>query len=662
MKKLILSLLALGVGTAIQAQILDSLRLGAQSVQYEIIAPSNYEDFSATPYGDQLLFVSSRETSLFSKKYDYNNQKFFDLFLYDFKSKEVSRYGDQLASLESSKFHLGPSILLPDSAGIVLSRNYKMPNLDDEVNFYLVYENWKTGERYTMPYCTMANSFQHPFYDAKTRRLFFSANLPGGPGGYDIYYSEFLKDGTWGDPIIVQGVNGPSDDVFPTISKDGKLYFSRTETQMGLDVFVFDMETQLLQSCKAPFITSRDEFSLVALNKDSAVFSQSQNGRFNTDLVLAWVETDGKEIIENFAVIAPVPADTNPWDYLEEVKSKWPEDEVWVGVQDGQPVVMIKGSRPQNEADDVKNAVIASGIPAELTKDPVAPLERRVERLNVVYPIVCGLEDCFDQLDQWKSTTQTDSLWLGELNGRPVIVVSTKQVKSKAEVSKDWAVSEGMAIAYLTPEFPTPLERPAAETRYFSNIAGVFNDPSGAQKQLATVQEWAPNAFISLYKGKYYVVSADYEPGQQALQSKAYAVENGVAGAWLLPEKLYPIVLPNLSGAPDLIVYFKFDKYDVMDKYQQQIDDVIAKLPTGINRVYMVGHTDSRGTNAYNEVLSKNRVNEVAKYMADSHPSFNAIKELDSKGETQLTNDCGDSIDCDPYAHFLNRRVEVWFY
>ena len=206
----------------------------------------------------------------------------------------------------------------------------------------------------------------------------------------------------------------------------------------------------------------------------------------------------------------------------------------------------------------------------------------RVERLNVVYPIVCGLEDCFDQLDQWKSTTQTDSLWLGELNGRPVIVVSTKQVKSKAEVSKDWAVSEGMAIAYLTPEFPTPLERPAAETRYFSNIAGVFNDPSGAQKQLATVQEWAPNAFISLYKGKYYVVSADYEPGQQALQSKAYAVENGVAGAWLLPEKLYPIVLPNLSGAPDLIVYFKFDKYDVMDKYQQQIDDVIAKLPTGV--------------------------------------------------------------------------------
>src|SRR6056300_1219827 len=240
MKKLILSLVALGIGTAVQAQILDSLRMGAQSVQYEIIAPSNYEDFSATPYGDQLLFVSSRETSLFSKKYDYNNQKFFDLFLYDLNSKEISRYGAQLSSLEESKYHLGPASLLPDSAGIVLSRNYRIPNLEDEVNFYLVYENWATGERYKLPFCTMANSFQHPFYDAKTRRLYFSANLPDGPGGYDIYYSEFLKDGSWGSPILVEGVNGPRDDVFPTISKDGTLYFSKTESQMGLNIFSFE--------------------------------------------------------------------------------------------------------------------------------------------------------------------------------------------------------------------------------------------------------------------------------------------------------------------------------------------------------------------------------------------------------------------------------------
>jgi len=76
----------------------------------------------------------------------------------------------------------------------------------------------------------------------------------------------------------------------------------------------------------------------------------------------------------------------------------------------------------------------------------------------------------------------------------------------------------------------------------------------------------------------------------------------------------------------------------------------------------MVGHTDSRGTNAYNEVLSRQRVEEVAAYLESKHSSLKVLKNLDSRGEFELTNDCGDGMECDPYAHFLNRRVEIWFY
>ena len=649
------------------AQILDSLQQGAQSVTYEIIAASEYEDFGANVYGNQLLYVSSRGTSLFSDKYDYNNQKFFDLYLYDLKTKKVSRYGDQLESISESKYHMGPSILLPDSAGVILSRNYRIPNVQDEVNFFLVYENFKTGERYTLPYCTREYSFQHPFYDAKTRRLYFSANLAGGPGGYDIYFSDFLKDGTWGDPVLVEGVNGPRDDVFPTIQA-GKLYFSRTVTQMGLDVFVHDFKTGLTAACEAPFITSRDEFSLIALNKDSAVFSQSQRGRYNTDLVLAYVETDGlepKPVIEDFAVIVDVPADQTPEEYLAAVKTKWTEDEVWVGEQDGKPVVVIRGKRPESEAAEVKDQIVALGIPAELTKDPVdsiAAAPAPLVVMNTVYPVDCSYEDCFDQLDEIKARTGADSLWLGELNGRPVVVITTKKPFKQAEGAKDWAEGQKLAGAYLTPNMPKPLARPEKQENNYSTIVGVFERPELAQKHLANIQKWEGDAFISLYKGKYYVVSADYTGEQAAVVNRGVAVDNGIADAWLLPEKLYPMVLPDLSGSPDLIVYFRFDKYDVMEKYQQQIDDVIAQLPNGVERVFMVGHTDSRGTNAYNDRLSRNRVEAVAAYMTSEHPKFTAVKELDSKGENELTNDCGDGVECDPYAHFLNRRVEVWFY
>ena len=649
------------------AQILDSLQQGAGSVTYEIIAASEYEDFGASSYGNQLLYVSSRGTSLFSDKYDYNNQKFFDLYLYDLKTKEVSRYGDQLESISESKYHMGPSILLPDSAGVILSRNYTIPNVEDEVNFFLIYENFKTGERYTMPYCTREYSFQHPFYDAQTRRLYFAANLPGGPGGYDIYFSDFLKDGTWGDPVLVEGVNGPRDDVFPTIQK-GKLYFSRTVTQMGLDVFVFDFKTGQTNASQAPFITSRDEFSLIALNKDSAVFSQSQRGRYNTDLVLAYVETDGlepKPVIEDFAVIVDVPADQTPEEYLATVKATWTEDEVWIGEQDGETVVVIRGKRPESEAAEVKDQIVTLGIPAELTKDPVDSITATpapLVAMNTVYPVDCSYEDCFDQLDAIKARTGADSLWLGELNGRPVVVITTKKPFKQAEGAKGWAEGQMLAGAYLTPNMPNPLARPEKEKNKYSTIVGVFERPELAQKHLANIQKWEGDAFISLYEGKYYVVSADYTGEKSAVINRSVAADNGIADAWLLPVKLYPVVLPDLSGSPDLIVYFRFDKHDVMDKYQQQIDDVIAQLPQGVERVYMVGHTDSRGTNTYNDRLSRNRVEAVAAYMSAAHPKFNAVKELDSKGEMLLTNDCGDGAECDPYAHFLNRRVEVWFY
>ena len=694
MKRSLVFTLALVIPFFGGAQILDSLQQGAQSVTYEIIAASEYEDFGANVYGNQLLYVSSRGTSLFSDKYDYNNQKFFDLYLYDLKTKKVSRYGDQLESISESKYHMGPSILLPDSAGVILSRNYRIPNVQDEVNFFLVYENFKTGERYTLPYCTREYSFQHPFFDEKTRRLYFSANLAGGPGGYDIYFSDFLKDGTWGDPVLVEGVNGPRDDVFPTIQA-GKLYFSRTVTQMGLDVFVHDFKTGLTAACEAPFITSRDEFSLIALNKDSAVFSQSQRGRYNTDLVLAYLETDGlepKPVTEDFAVIVEVPEDQTPEEYLAAVKTKWTEDEVWVGEQDGRPVVVIRGESSESEAIEIKHQIAAMGIPAEITKDVVgsipSPNEANIVKsdgvktedlsmnglgsgdeatvtsigANLVYPVDGTYEDCLGQLELIKAISGVDSLWLGDLNGRAVVVIKTKKQFIEEEGAKKWAEEQNLAGAYLTKTMPKAMVRPEKESNNYSTIVGVFERPELAQKHLEKIQKWEDGAFISLYKGRYYVVLDNNGGEKTALANRSVAKENGIADAWVLRKTLNPVVLPDLSGSPDLVVYFRFDKYDVMDKYQQQIDDVIAQLPAGIERVFMVGHTDSRGTNAYNDRLSRNRVEAVAAYMTSEHPKFTAVKELDSKGENELTNDCGDGVECDPYAHFLNRRVEVWFY
>jgi len=129
-----------------------------------------------------------------------------------------------------------------------------------------------------------------------------------------------------------------------------------------------------------------------------------------------------------------------------------------------------------------------------------------------------------------------------------------------------------------------------------------------------------------------------------------------------MTELLAPIRMPNLIGSPDLVVYFEFDKTYVQKKYRAQIDKVIANLPTGRDKVYLVGHTDSRGPNEYNVSLGMGRAKSVAEYIGNHHESLETSEDLHSKGEFELTNKCEDGVECDEYAHFLNRRVEIWFY
>ena len=759
MKKLfILGIALLGLSSTSNGQILDSLQAGAASVQYRILAPSNYEDFSPVPYGDKILFVSSRETSLFSKRDRGNNQRYFDLYLYDLKTGEVSRYGDQLSSLEKSKFHLGPATLLPDSAGVILSRNYRVPNLKDEVNFYLVYENWKTDEKYTLPFCSMANSFQHPFYDAKRRRLYFTSNMPGGPGGYDIYFSELLKDNSWGDPVLVEGVNGPRDDVFPTISKDGTLYFSRTESQMGLNLFSF--EDGEVSEFEAPMTTSRDEFSIIELGRDSAVFSQSQKGRFNTDLVLAWVDL-GSDASSSIVSTLVTPEKNNQSKLLEteqtqvipltsqrtiadmtidktddtpvaettpkgKTSAKVSITEKDVALEESKetessqaPIVSSKSynseneqsyvqANQQNSVDDAQSYAVAipfsgsanakieelrekgsdfSGATEDLTSNgskgadiaqtnedessrgSMASSDAQSQTANndsqsyaVAIPFSGSANAKIKELRE-KGSDFSGATDVVEIDGQWYLILSPFTADEKELVTfESSCASQNLQPARIKKSQTTSVANQELNMKWYSVVASSHVDFQEAVEKLSLISGESDKAYISLYEGRYYVVLNYNTDNQSAVEELKKAEENGWSTAFLMTELLAPIRMPNLMGSPDLVVYFEFDKTYVQEKYRTQIDQVIANLPAGRDKVYLVGHTDSRGPNEYNAALGMGRAKSVAEYIGNHHESFETSEDLHSKGEFELTNKCEDGVECDAYAHFLNRRVEIWFY
>lgn len=83
-------------------------------------------------------------------------------------------------------------------------------------------------------------NFGHPYVREDGKKMYFIANLPGGFGGNDIYSITIKSDGSFGLPINLGAVvNTSFDELFPTTSGDSLLFFSSYGHPGfgGLDIF-----------------------------------------------------------------------------------------------------------------------------------------------------------------------------------------------------------------------------------------------------------------------------------------------------------------------------------------------------------------------------------------------------------------------------------------
>lgn len=101
-------------------------------------------------------------------------------------------------------------------------------------------ETWSKAERMPAPISSKYDE-THLSLSPDGTTAYFTSNRPGGHGGFDIYRSRQLPDGTWGVPQnLGPEINSPEDEESPMIHPDGKtLYFSSRghKSMGGFDVF-----------------------------------------------------------------------------------------------------------------------------------------------------------------------------------------------------------------------------------------------------------------------------------------------------------------------------------------------------------------------------------------------------------------------------------------
>ncbi len=212
-----------------------------------------------------------------------------------------------LSGTVNSKYHEGSAAVFPDGSIIFTRNNYyhgSSQTSKDGVNKLKMFIANPSNTK-IIPFLWNNNehSVGHPALNTEGNILVFSSDMPGGFGGTDLYYCVRSGSGDWTRPInLGKLINTEGNEMFPSLDKEGVLYFSSTGHPGfgGLDVFEVQMKEMKpvseIRNLGVPINSSKDDFGLIK-SKDGKSGFLSSNRRGNDD-IYQFVKSSYRIVVE----------------------------------------------------------------------------------------------------------------------------------------------------------------------------------------------------------------------------------------------------------------------------------------------------------------------------------------------------------------------------
>lgn len=106
-------------------------------------------------------------------------------------------------------------------------------------------------------------------------------------------------------------------------------------------------------------------------------------------------------------------------------------------------------------------------------------------------------------------------------------------------------------------------------------------------------------------------------------------------------------------------IFFDLNKADIRPDAAQELNKIVEIMKEYPNMVIKIeSHTDSRGSNSYNESLSDRRAKSTGNYIISQGIGADRIESAIGYGEKQLLNHCANGVQCTNAEHDSNRRSE----
>jgi peptidoglycan-associated lipoprotein len=177
---------------------------------------------------------------------------------------------------------------------------------NNDVNLYITrYRNGRWAEPELMAVNDPNAWNSNPAFSADGRTLYFSSNREGGFGGLDLYSATVNGRGRWGNVRnLGPQINTPEDEMFPSTSQDGRLFFaSNGHPGLGkLDIFVAERKGGkiTITHLGKPMNSNKDDFGLFLYSPDRGFFSSDRPGGKGRDDIYTFKNEDPDLKIVNY--------------------------------------------------------------------------------------------------------------------------------------------------------------------------------------------------------------------------------------------------------------------------------------------------------------------------------------------------------------------------
>jgi len=264
---------------------------------------SEGSDFVSSVLGNKLIFASTRNGG---QLYDWNNKPYLDLFIADIDDAGNASNIQPLSKSINTKMHESNAVLTADGKTMYFTRNNfiegKKQSDSNKITHLKIYKAQLVNNEWTniseLPFNSKTYSTEHPALSPDEKKLYFSSDMSGGIGSFDIYVVTINSDGTYGAPQNLGAtINTEQREQFPFISSKNTLYFA-SDGHLGLgglDVFKSEINSNSYSkpiNLSTIINSSSDDFSfIIDEENETGYFASNRPGGLGDDDIYKFTQT-----------------------------------------------------------------------------------------------------------------------------------------------------------------------------------------------------------------------------------------------------------------------------------------------------------------------------------------------------------------------------------